>query len=308
MKDKSNKEAADYYKLSIRTIVRLLKKYNLNYYNMKYNVDKLTEQQEEFVIASMLGDGMMHKSGRFRLKMKSACKEYTEYARKLLLPFSTSKLTEEKSNKPIHINGKFFIPKEDNGFTYASTMYTNTHPIFKEYRRKWYPNNKKHVPSDIKITPYILAHWFIQDGCNCYQKKTIVLCTDCFPLNEAELLVNKIKELGIECHVYKKRISIGAREYMKFIELVKPYITFECYQYKVDTSKVKETRPNYGTKLNLEKANEIRRLVADGMNKKEVAKMYGVGIVTINRIIKRVTHKSGFAIAGKAKTWYNTGK
>jgi hypothetical protein len=46
---------------------------------------------------------------------------------------------------------------------------------FGVYRKKWYPNDLKTIPRDLKITPTILLHWYLGDGslskCVAYHRK-----------------------------------------------------------------------------------------------------------------------------------------
>jgi hypothetical protein len=305
LKDKTNREAATHFGVAVSTIIRYLKKYKLNYYNLKYDVDKFTQQQDDLMTACMLGDGTVHKQGRFRLKMKSTMKEYVGYAQQIFKPFA-KEIHEEVSTKPKRGKNNKVIHGDSNELCYASAFWTGTHPLFKAIRDKWYLTGKKIVPSDLKLNPYILAHWYLQDGCNNQQRKTIVVCTNSFTTVEVDFLVDKVKELGINCNRQRKIINVGAKSYFQFVELVKPYVSFDCFQYKIDTTQVRDVLPNYGpNKLDMKKAIEIRRIIKSGCTRKEASKIYAVTRATIDRIVNNLIYKTNFHIGGNAKIEYN---
>jgi hypothetical protein len=52
-----------------------------------------------------------------------------------------------------------------------------------------------------------------------------------------------------------------------------------------------DPKPNYGPKLSSDDATEIRRLFESGTPQKELAKIYGVTVATIGRIINNVHHR-----------------
>jgi len=218
MKDKTNKQAANYFKISERTIARLIKKYNLNYEEMKYgSYLPFNLEQKELMVASLLGDGCIEKTGRFKLgqTLVGSKKEYVTWVHDKFSPYSKR------------------VYKDDQSFRF----YTVTHSIFKNLRKKWYPDGKKIIPRDIVITPYILAHWHIQDGSNNQGKKSIRISTDCFTKNDVNFLRYRIfKDLKVNTTLNTKlgkysQIHIGAYEYFRVIDLIQPYITFNCFKY-----------------------------------------------------------------------------
>tara|TARA_Y100001936_G_C16077983_1_gene675426 strand:- start:467 stop:1426 length:960 start_codon:yes stop_codon:yes gene_type:complete len=80
--------------------------------------------------------------------------------------------------------------------------------IFTDLYHKWYPNNIKHIPNDLNLTPTVLAFCIIGDGHNKPDSRSqrIILCLESFPKDELDDLVVKLKELGIEsAHVTRIR-------------------------------------------------------------------------------------------------------
>lgn len=68
---------------------------------------------------------------------------------------------------------------------------------------------------------------------------------------------------------------------------------------------VYKATPKYGpNKLNIEKAQEIRRLHKEGKSRKELAKMFGVTFSTISRVIHNLIHKECDDVA-KVSVIYN---
>ena len=74
-------------------------------------------------------------------------------------------------------------------------------------RKKWYDNKrKKHIPSDLKLTPDILLYWYIDDG-NLANKSVITLYTNAFTKDEVSMLSKKVYEAtGITFYVKDKLI------------------------------------------------------------------------------------------------------
>lgn len=50
-------------------------------------------------------------------------------------------------------------------------------------------------------------------------------------------------------------------------------------------------RPNYGSKLSLQKAREIRDLHAAGLSMKVLAKKYKVTFSAVSRVVHNITHR-----------------
>lgn len=89
-------------------------------------------------------------------------------------------------------------------------FYLKTHGWVRRERARWYgPDGKKHVPADLILTPLTLAAWYMDDGTirKSGWKSGIVnesvgahLCTDNFSIEDVELLLIKLNDVGIEAH------------------------------------------------------------------------------------------------------------
>ena len=117
---------------------------------------------------------------------------------------------------------------------------TEANYCFSLFREKWYPNDKKIVPTDIELTCKTLAYWFMGNGSS-YRVKNdrgpvrINLATCSFTNDDHQLLIKKLKELGI-CKARKESnntIAISyTNEVIEFMNIIKPYI-LPCFKYKL---------------------------------------------------------------------------
>jgi len=218
--------------------------------------------QQEVVCGTMLGDACIHPCGRYQFKQKGANHEYVEALSNLLNPFSSVPVMEATEGLS-RVDGQLIRLQEKT--LVASRFQTITHPIFKSLREVWYPEDTKKVPGDLELNARSIAYWYMDDGSNSQSRKTVTLCTNAFSDEDIDLLVSQLVELGFKCTTPNangyKIIAIGSESYFDFLDYLRPYVTYDCMKYKIDTSKVKETRPGWGAgKLDKAKAREIRKL------------------------------------------------
>lgn len=183
----------------------------------------LTIEQQQILDGLLLGDGYLTRYRRnayFRLKVIT--KSWTNLV-KQILPFQWGK------------DGYTKELKEKNKHHYSIYYCITLSDIFltKQYNR-WYPNNKKIVPKDIKITPLLLKHWFYGDGSSYKVKNknsvSIKLSTDGFTLVECRFLVQKLREsIGITFKTYKHNNNSKNRGYVLIISDVNSIKRF--FQY-----------------------------------------------------------------------------
>ena len=134
-----------------RLKIKYKKKTKLNYKLRRTWPDDFTQEQKEVLVGSLLGDGMISNHDAFRIKQCGYRREYIEYMSELFSPYMTGNIYDCTAM----LNGKAHV---------ASTCYTHKAPRFAALRKKWYPNNTKIVPRDIRLTPLMCAHWHVQDG------------------------------------------------------------------------------------------------------------------------------------------------
>ena len=153
---------------------------------------------------------------------------------------------------------------------------------FVQERTRWYPNGTKIVPSDIKLTPVLLTHWFCGDGRGGDQKGTLGFCTDGFSVLDVDLLVYRLRvDLGIIAlrtlnHRGHPQILVSRRdEAVKLAECVTPYLP-ECCMYKLKHVHP-STQVGRGRKLSDDLKIAIQRDCGNG-TMREVAVKYGVSV------------------------------
>lgn len=248
----------------------------------------LTTEQEETIIGNLLGDGSLSKlkierpngNSNFIIGQKGDRAEYIYDLYNIYSPFSCNTY-KKQSRKPSTVNGKINHKIENwNGeYIDAISMYTFSHPIFTELRKKWYKDpygikSQKIIPRDIKLTWRIAAFWACDDGSNSNTvgksrtsrnpQRKFTLYTDCFLPEDVEFLIERLKEdLGVigrlNWHNEKPIIIIYGEEQVKFVNGIRPYIPWNCFAKKTI---VREKLPNNteGSKKNSLKKGKERLL------------------------------------------------
>lgn len=180
----------------------------------------LTPQEIEAVVACLIGDGTLCKSGngkyyRLRVEHTALHKEYVEWKHTLL--------------KRLCISPIQYIPSND-----SYKVGTVGHPTIKNLRKAWYSSNVKQVSLDFRLTPLILAIWFMDDGTR--HNKTVDISVHNFSESSIQILRNELSRYQIETTVNSdskgNRLYIRTKGYPNFKRLVKPYI-IECMAYKL---------------------------------------------------------------------------
>jgi hypothetical protein len=286
---RTNKEAANYLGVSSRTVVRWLSDYDLDYYQTRYpDCKHFSDEQQEFLTACMLGAGILDKHGRFKLKMKRAVKEYVCESHALLAPFSNyCKVVDDKGTR----KGKKFL---------SSYFVIPAFPMLKRWETVWYKNREKIVPHDLVLTPKIIAHWFVQDGHNASRNRGITIATQCFPRKDVEFLLDQLNSYELNwSRLTNNTLRLSCRSYFDFLDLVEPHIPYQCFQYKLKRG----PRPRHcgAGILNMQKAQEIRRLYKSGKKRKDLAKKFACTTVTIGRVVNNIIYKrADIQISGQA--------
>ena len=191
------------------------------------------------------------------------------------------------------------------------SFYTKYLEIWKRLENQWYVpiehkwfKRKKVVPKHIRLTPLVLCVWHMDDGyCN-PQDANIELNTQGFTHEDVEFLIERLKlDLGIQSKIKKDRgknkIFIGRKYYFDFINMIRPHVEWNCFQYKLDTTtydKIAQIGEHHSqSKLTENQINEIFRLRDRGLQQKEIAK-----------IIKTSKPNVSFILGGKR--WSHLGK
>ena len=179
----------------------------------------VTNLQEEILIGSILGDAYITKRGQIQFEQAEKQKEYVFWKHEQLSSIAYKNVKKVKR----------FDKRSQK--TYLSYRFW-TRQYFISWRKKFYVNNIKVVPRDIKLTPLALAIWYMDDGC--YSDHKCIIATDGFVYNDIIFL----QKLLIENFNIKSSIKNGSKLMIKkesfntFFSLVIPYM-LSCFKYKI---------------------------------------------------------------------------
>lgn len=187
----------------------------------------ITKEIEQILLGSLLGDGFVgiNKRAKNAYYREAHClkqKEYLLWKNKFL----NFKITENK----------IFI-KERKKWKYNITIGSKHFTYLTKLRKLFYLNGKKSVTREIldRLEPLGIAVWYMDDGSYNYRDDIIVLCTDCFSLDEHNIIANWFKEkYDIIWKITKIRnqYRLQTRDIEKFIKLIKSYI-IPSMEYKL---------------------------------------------------------------------------
>lgn len=227
-------QIAEGSKISSRTVRRWLNNYNISirskgegrHIRNKKNHCDLSPLAIEWINGELLGDGCIQQSTIYSVKFgySSKYKEYIEYVRDTLKSFGIKQAGK--------INEYHHKKMDCYSYHYCSLCYSELMPIYK----KWYPNGKKTIPQDIRLTPITLRQHYIGDGCLTHKydcRPYIHLATCGFSILGVEMLVKQLIELGINATrvATKNAISIPVDSTKAFLNYI-GRCPVKCYQYK----------------------------------------------------------------------------
>lgn len=226
-------------KLSQRQIGRLcntsnvlicywMKKFNIfarSNHSSQANHCNLSQEAIEWIDGELLGDGCLRSGSSYSARFDYASKhyEYIIYISRTLESFGIKQSGRIRKK----INKKW----GNISYSYVSLSYVELLPI----RKKWYPNDKKIVPKDIKLTPLTCRQWYIGDGSLINRevsKIQIVLATYGFFINDVKKLVKGLIGLGfITTRRNCNTIHISIYSVKSFLDYIGE-CPVNCYKYK----------------------------------------------------------------------------
>jgi hypothetical protein len=191
---------------------------------------EITEYEKEILDGMMLADASICDQSSISARIGYGCKF------KKTLEDVSKELDSIKFGKPFSYTSK---PHVKSGKKYTSWFIKSekNNTLLKE-RLRWYPNGKKIVPEDVRITHNSCYWWFIGDGYNQYGR--IMLCTESFSKKENYVLIEKLKQKGFDAnYTSRNRISITKSDSKKFIKwILKDRNIAQHYKYKLESIEI----------------------------------------------------------------------
>ena len=192
----------------------------------KGNHCKVSKEALEWINGELLGDGHLESqspcSARFQYDSKYL--EYAQYVSDTLKFFGI-----EQCGK---INERYYKDMGCYTYHYQSRCYEELLSI----KKRWYPEGRKIVPKDIKLTPLTLRQFYIGDGsliCPKDSKPYIVLYTYGFTVFDVNWLVNELNRLGFKTTRWNASNTIHISTYSTkdFLDYI-GNCPVRCYSYK----------------------------------------------------------------------------
>jgi len=243
-----NSESIFGFYISRGTIYRTLKKHNINVRNKSVSVSRamsnldldkiyVNENIIEWIDGFNLGDGYINWDKRggltkgARFVIGSITKSWSQYAMSGLNIYSPSELKQY---------GR--VRKRTPNLSWVSQ--TCTHPDIQYQADRWYPNGKKKVPKDVRITPTSIMLWYLGDGSIVVDNKTNAVwaqfATCSFDREDIHNILRfKLENLGIRTRYNKGKndIIIPSNAISKFFNLIGRKSPVPEYQYKFEYPK-----------------------------------------------------------------------
>ncbi len=191
---------------------------------------KLNKDSRNLLIGLLLGDGTISNNNVFKIAHSEKQKDYLEWKIKQL------------KNHGIRNNGvKTYIKK--GGYNSGVPVYytqLNIIPFIKVLRRVFYKGKK--IIGNRKLLNRLnalgIAVWYMDDGHINIRKYNGKPCgfyikiSTCEPKDEVQIIIDYFKEIwGINFYMFHEghkensySLCCGAKEGIKFIEIVKPYV------------------------------------------------------------------------------------
>ncbi len=197
---------------------------------LDYNISYLSEPMIEAIDGFLLGDGNLNKStGQTQTSRLQCHLEHEEFCDFMMRPFDAYAASVNQYKSAAMKSGACWHGR------------TKFHPdLYGQYQR-WYPTLDdepfKTPPQDVRITPISVMLWFLGDGSTVQSGDSISvrLSTDYFPDSSVEMLVEKLKVVGILCHRNNdNRIYIEARGIPAFFDFIGKKSPVKCYDYKFE--------------------------------------------------------------------------
>ena len=189
----------------------------LNIPTKTYREINLTENEEQIILGSLLGDGAIIKQYRYPMFTFSHSLKQERYA-----------LWKYEFLKTLPFTYKYYdqLDKRSGNITKVVKVYSRTNPLYNYYKEMFYNTGKKEVTAEIvnKLKPLGIAIWFQDDGYN--HQNGYYIATNSFSLESCNIIKNYFKEVyNINCNVDKEhRLYILKESCKKFEDVIRPFM------------------------------------------------------------------------------------
>lgn len=162
-------------------------------------------RQAELIDGTMLGDASIDRYAR--LKVGHVDVEYAGLKQTALASLGATLKTTVKADR------------------LWALVYQPSSNWTRQQRRRWYgQDGVKRVPLDLTLTPFIVAVWFMDDGCMTASHGA-KLSVEGFGDADIGLLSDRLRDIGVENTVSKDRfISIPQASARALAELIRPFV------------------------------------------------------------------------------------
>ena len=155
---------------------------------------------DDFITGGLLGDGCMinykinqphsnkNINSKFVMSHSIIQKDYVDFKKTIIDSFDIkSYIYHRKAKTDFKVIQNHLAKQND---LYILQIEGNVY--FNKFRDKWYPNNVKTIPSDLKLTNLSLAIWYLDDGYKNISGN--YFCTQSFTKEENYILKNILKK------------------------------------------------------------------------------------------------------------------
>lgn len=266
----TREETSAHFNLTLSKIDKLRVELNMPRKTFRYRElpGQFSYEQMQIIIGSLLGDGSLdlvgkHGKANSKYAENHSIKQlqWLEWKAEKLKPFSTEISTHVKDGRK-KVDGK--IINDPTKKLISCRLETVVHPAFTQLEKEWYlrdaDNNyildinsrrMKKLPDNLILTPDIISVWFFDDGSNNAKEKQATLNTQSFSRADCEILIQKLKSVGLNFGIAKNRnhfiLITKASSYLELKNMVSEKLICQCLSYKTDLSKYKP--PDYSTRF-----------------------------------------------------------
>jgi len=245
-------------------------------------METFTHTQDSIIVGSLLGDGYVSNQRKknwncyFSKTQTISRRTYVDWHYEQLKPFSLRVYDQP--------NWSGTRSQDNKGKTFMKSVFvTHCHPAFTALREKWYPNNKKAVPEDIRLDPLSIAIWFFDDGNNSLSTRNCMFATCAFTQRDCEILIEQLRLFDIKAAYSSTRIRVVADSYERFVSLIKPYMIWDVFQHKV------AYRDRLLNRLTEAETLAIVSCREEGMKLVEIAKKFGISVSCAHAVSSKKT-------------------